>query len=38
MRHHLGFGEAAHLVADVLERLVEARVAVIGCGGALRCP
>ena len=33
MRHHFGFGEAAHLVADRLQRLVEAGIAERG--GAL---
>ena len=29
VRHHLGFDEAAHLVADLLERVVEAAIAVV---------
>ncbi len=36
MRHDLGLGEAAHLVADIFERLLEARIAVIRGSRALR--
>ena len=32
MRHDLGLGEAVHLVADGLERLVEAGIAVMVSG------